>query len=175
MSATGKRELLAELLATHRLTVGVETGIYNGGGSLLGMHPDPLDELFVLDLQPANIEQVHANFPTVTTVCGDSAWTMPAVVRRIYVPALFWLDAHLVADLDTPGQLDAFPCPLYDELAQIVWHMAATGNRHVVAIDDLHLMGQNGWPTLDQLRAHVDQPGLWRRRELDAVMVLEPA
>lgn len=140
-----KRALLAHYKAEHGLNIGVETGIYQGGGSLMGLG---FDLLYLLDFQLDNCKEAKVRCPEAIVVCGDSRWTLPTVANRLPGPALFWLDAHWVEEYDQ--ELSAsFPCPLLDELAAI-----PRDQGHVVLIDDLRLLGnETGWPTLGEVRA----------------------
>ena len=169
LDATGKVELLRSLAVGRGYRVGVETGIYEGSGSLLQLHPEPLEVLYVLDLQVENVRRAKAAKPSATMVLGDSAWTIEAVCGRIASPALFWLDAHLI---ENDGELvELFPCPLLDELEAIMAHGLYWGS--TVLIDDLRLCnGSFGWPRLDEVRSLVDE--CWLREEADDIMLLTP-
>ena len=34
------------------------------------------------------------------------------------------------------------------------------------------MMGESGWPTVEQLRSHIDRFGCWDRSEADDIMTL---
>lgn len=172
-----KLRMLRDLAEEHGLTRMLETGIYQGHATGLGML-DLLERLYLLDAQLDNILEVkRIGDPRIVAVCGDSAWTITEVLcdsnsDDLDAPLLVWLDAHLVEQYDGDA-CDLLPCPLLTELEAVsVWAPEGT----VVAVDDLRMMGDNGWPTLEQLRAHVDAVGAgrWTVTETDDIMVLTP-
>jgi len=162
LSPVGKVNLLRETASAHGLRTMVETGIYSGHGSSMEML-DLCPTVYHLDFQHLNCADAIRACPSATVVCGDSRWTLPTVCRSLIEPALFWLDAHLI-DVDGP-LVDLYPCPLLDEL-EAIWTYGPVGS--VILIDDLRLMGDNGWPTMQRLR---EAAGMWLTvEELDDVM-----
>jgi hypothetical protein len=166
-----KVETLLAGVREHELTVLVETGIWQGGGSGMGVVDAGAvreDHYFVVDWQESNCELVRERYPRARVFCGDSAAVLPGIVaglERVGVPALFWLDAHgIEIDVGFP------PCPLYAELRAI--HSSSLP--HVVLIDDMHMMGGHDWPALDELRSFVDASGRWARTEEHDIMYLTP-
>jgi hypothetical protein len=73
---------------------------------------------------------------------------------------LFWLDAHPCTDRSAT---DA-PVPLLSELAAIAAHPVAG---HVILVDDMRLMGSEGFPAGEQLAL----PG-WRLQQVGDVAKL---
>ena len=140
-----KVELIRRYLVDSGCKVMVETGLYGGGGSGMNFAGTPLLDCYViLDKDPENCRIAKDNYPDAHVICGDSAKTLPGLLARLKVPALFWLDAHLVVDLDEMEALDEWPCPLLGELAAIkAWpHWALS----TILIDDVRLLGSYGWP-----------------------------
>jgi hypothetical protein len=144
LSHAEKVELLGQYLTDSQARVLVETGLYGGGGS--GMNfVDRIGQYIILDMDEGNCRIAKENFPDALVVCGDSGTTLPGVLARLHVPALFWLDAHLVVDIDETEALDEWPCPLLPELAAIAaWEHGAAST---VLIDDIRLLGSYGWPS----------------------------
>lgn len=143
-SHADKVDLLGSYLTDSRARVLVETGLYGGGGS--GMNfVDRVAQYVILDKDPGNCRIAKDNYPDALVICGDSGREMPGLLSRLHVPALFWLDAHLVVDLDETDALDEWPCPLLAELEAIrAWEHGYTST---VLIDDLRLLGSYGWPS----------------------------
>lgn len=82
---------------------------------------------------------------------GDSAEVLPRVIAGLSEPVLFWLDAHYSGGITARGPVDT---PIAQELQTIFKHQDRS---HVVLIDDAHeFVGENGYPTMDDLRAFVE-------------------
>ena len=164
LTPVGKIDLLRATATAHGLRTIVETGIYSGHGSSMEML-DLCPTVYLLDYDKDNCAAAMRACPTATVVCGDSKWTLPTVCRKLTEPTLFWLDAHLIEE-DGP-LTHLYPCPLIDEL-EAIWELAPIGS--VILIDDLRMMGENGWPTIERLR---QAAGVWEHRdEIDDVMRL---
>jgi hypothetical protein len=157
-----KIELIRSYLMSTGLRTMVETGLYNGNGSGMQLQ-DLLDTYIVCDISPEQCEAARAK--GFTAVEGDSGYSMPSVLAQLSGPAFFWLDAHLVSEQDEPnyssvmGELDAI----------LAWehHRAST-----ILIDDLRMMGREGWPTVEAVRVTVGN--VWVREETSDVMRLTP-
>lgn len=88
---------------------------------------------------------------------GDSAVVLPEIMRQLNESALFWLDAHFSGGVTAKGEKET---PIFAELAHIFTHDAPN---HIVLIDDARCFnGTHDYPTLEELRHHVEQlrPGL---------------
>lgn len=147
LDAAGKVDLLRSYASRFDAQVSVETGIYQGGASTPALG---LDHCFLLDVDPANCARAQERYPNATVVCGDSRWTMLAVVNELPLrgPVLFWLDAHWLPD-DVYAQ--AVPCPLLCEAEAIALKIPRF--QAVVLVDDVRLLdGTNGYPTLEQVK-----------------------
>jgi hypothetical protein len=88
--------------------------------------------------------------------CGDSTDVLPRILAELREPALFWLDAHVSTTRSARGTLAS---PAREELELILAHPVPG---HVVLVDDARLLtGEDGWPSVDELRALVAaKPGL---------------
>ena len=102
---------------------------------------------------------------------GDSAEVLPRVVAGLSEPVLFWLDAHYSGGITARGPVDT---PIAAELQAIFEH---PDGRHVVLIDDAHeFVGENGYPTIGDLRALVEafRPNLFVE-VLDNIIRISPS
>lgn len=152
-----KIEVLRDYVQRYGLRTMIETGLYNGNGSGMQMR-DLIDNYIVIDISPEQVAAARSK--GATSLCGDSATWMGAVLgntgvllelpgNEIIKSALFWLDAHLVAEAgeenssSLSGELDAI----------LAWPHAA---RSVVLIDDVRMMGREGWPTLAEVLARCE-------------------
>lgn len=82
-------------------------------------------------------------------ILGDSATELAKVVKRLKVPAIFWLDAHKCNDRPA---IETTECPLLAELEAI----KATGLPHLILIDDARYFvdrPSENWPTIEQVKA----------------------
>jgi hypothetical protein len=85
----------------------------------------------------------------VTLVQGDSADLLPHVAAAAPDRTLFWLDAHYSHGDTARSDEDT---PILRELNTVL----ARGDRgDVILIDDARMMGEPGWPTLDDIRERV--------------------
>jgi hypothetical protein len=129
----------------------VETGTYMGD-MVAAMSAD-FDQIHSIELGPDLFEKARQRFAGMAHVQlhqGDSATTLPEVLRRLNGPALFWLDGHYSAGITAKGSKDT---PIVEELEAIYRHDA---QRHVILIDDARLFdGSADYPTLDNLRKRV--------------------
>lgn len=136
-----KIEVLRDYSVRYGLRTMIETGLYNGRGSGMEMQ-DLLDLYWIIDCDPEQVEAARSNGFFAT--CGDTGEMFGVFISGVFRPCLFWLDAHLVANADEEngsslgGELDAI----------LAWPHAA---QSVVLIDDIRMMGREGWPTLAEV------------------------
>lgn len=133
----------------------IETGIWNGYGSCEQFQPEA--EVVAIELDDERAQLGRARGLDVRT--GDSAAILPTLLASRNAPALFWLDAHLVAEAHEINH-----SPLLDELAAIRDWPHASGS--VVLIDDVRMMGRPGWPSAKQVIDYIAQRCPWWDREL---------
>ena len=170
LSHGDKVELIGRYLDDSGLRVMVETGLYGGGGS--GMNfTARLDLYVIVDKDEENCRIARDNYPPplTTVLCGDSGVLMPRVLADLQGPALFWLDAHLVVDIDETEALDEWPCPLLAELDALNGWLYAPES--TVLIDDVRLFGSYGWPARSQVLASLDA---WTVEDRDDVIRCTP-
>jgi hypothetical protein len=162
LTYTAKLEVVRGYLERSGLRTMVETGMWNACGSGMQMQ-NLLDTYIVLDISPEQCAEARAR--GFTAVEGDSGYSMPSVLDTLTGPAFFWLDAHLVSEQNEQNYSSVM-----DELdAILAWphHRAST-----ILIDDLRMMGREGWPTVEGVRVKVGN--VWVREESSDVMRLTP-
>ena len=160
-----KQQVLADYFDRWRPAVVVETGLYNGIGSCYQFIGRA--RVVVCDISRRQCEQAEQAGVT-WAVPGDTRETFARVLENVHAPALFWLDSHLV----TVGGDDRNDAPLREELeALIAWPYAA---RSVVLIDDVRLMGLDGWPSLEWVLGACRLSGFWQVEVADDVVRCTP-
>lgn len=135
----------AEKFSIHTL---VETGTYRG--DMINATKNIFSEIFSIELDKTLYERAKkkfAKFAHISIIQGDSSEVLPHILTGITQPCLFWLDAHYSSGVTVKGNLET---PIISELQLIFAH--ALGEQ-VILIDDARLfVGQNDYPTLEQLR-----------------------
>ena len=143
-----KREFLVDLLRRHGISVFIETGTHLGQ-TAEAMAPH-VARCVTVELDSALYEEAKRrliDLANVEILHGDSSDVLPAILRTIHAPALFWLDAHYSGGRTAKGKLAS---PIESELNMIFDHPV---KNHVIAIDDARdLLGVGGYPSISQLR-----------------------
>ena len=143
----------------------VETGVWQGRGSLMQFRGAD-SEYVAVETSEASAREAWAQGYDVRV--GDSAVVLPFLLDCRDEPAFFWLDAHLVSEA-----YEVNSSPLLAEVAAIVAWPHAAGS--VVLIDDVRMMGREGWPSLRcVLERCFVQSGLWDMRLRDDILRLTP-
>jgi predicted O-methyltransferase YrrM len=140
-----KHAVLRDTASSHGLTILVETGTYTGETAWALRHE--FDRIETIELEPSLARLARIRFARTSSVRvheGDSASVLPEILESLDRPALFWLDAHPCTDRSATEA----PVPLVAELAAIVAHPV---DGHVVLVDDMRLMGSEGFPAVEQL------------------------
>jgi hypothetical protein len=129
----------------------VETGTYQCG--MIRAHLHHFDRIVSIELDDALYQDAVAQFgryPSVELLHGDSGVLLPAVVRALRGPALFWLDAHYSGRGTARGERDT---PIMKELECILGH---TAEDHVVLIDDAReFVGGHDYPILEEIEREI--------------------
>lgn len=142
----------------------VETGIWNGHGSCEQFQGEA--EVLCIELDNERAKLGRSRGLDVRT--GDSAELLPQLLLSRNAPALFWLDAHLVSEA---GEPDA--SPLVAELEAIrSWpHHAGS----VILVDDVRMMGRDGWPSAKQVIDYLtDRCPWWNLEVRDDILRVTP-
>lgn len=91
----------------------------------------------------------------VMIIYGDSGKLLPAYLKDITAPCLFWLDGHYSSEFFTGGEYIVTAkgdknTPIIDELTAILNHPV---KRHVILIDDARCFtGNNDYPSIKELK-----------------------
>jgi len=122
----------------------IETGTYLG--DMIWAQRNNFISIYSIELSKDLCLRARERFKGMWNVVifNSDSVTALQTLTSVIPSALFWLDAHYSGGETVRGDKD---CPLLDELDIIV----RSGGRHGILIDDLRLMGKNGWPTLEEI------------------------
>jgi len=131
----------------------IETGTYYG--DMVDSMRNHFASIHSIEVSEPLYQNAVKKFVGHNHIClyyGDSGYILPKILSNIKEPALFWLDAHYSGGETGRGDLDT---PIMKELQYIFSHPI---KNHVILIDDARsFTGQNGYPTLSQLREFVGE------------------
>ena len=158
---------IAELFGIRTL---VETGTQKG--ATLAATLDYFDRLYSIEIYQPSVIAARKRFrrwPKVTIIEGDSATALPALVKTIDEPILFWLDGHYSGE--GTGQGDQHS-PIVAEIDHIL--ALRPPGRDAIIIDDARLfVGKDGYPPLDKFLADMKARfGTVPRHADDAIFIL---
>jgi len=146
-----KQAIIRDYARRHRLSVLVETGTYRG--DMVAAMRNTFREIHSIELDAdlhRSATDRFAGSPHVFVYQGDSGKVMPAVLKGLQEPALFWLDGHFSGGVTAKAGTDT---PVRAEVAEI---FRAGGHAHVVLIDDARLFtGEGDYPSLAELESLV--------------------
>lgn len=146
-----KQRAVQEYAERYGLRVLVETGTYYG--EMVAAMRGRFDEIYSVEYDhalAARAAQKFASSPHIHILEGDSALKVPEILSKLDQPALFWLDAGYYGWAGLQGDKQR----LTTELESILSHRI---KQHVILMDDARgLNGQNGSPTVDQLKQRID-------------------
>ena len=151
-----KQRTVREYAERFGLRVLVETGTYYG--EMVAAMKKRFAEIYSVEYDralAARAQKKFSSLPHVHIVEGDSQKAIPEIIGRLQQPALFWLDAGYYGWAGLQGDKQR----LTSELEAIL-HDQRYG--HVILMDDARgLNGQNGAPTVEQLKQRIetDFPG----------------
>ena len=150
-----KQQTLREYGARFGLRVLVETGTYRG--DMVEALRNDFDRIYSIELSVTLHEQACRRFRGyrhISLIQGDSGKELSALMARIGVPTLFWLDGHYSAGVTARG---AHETPVLQELSHI---LSARSTGHVIVIDDARCFGTDpAYPELGDLRRLVQSFG----------------
>ena len=148
-SSRRKRRTIRRYARRFGTPVLVETGTYLG--TTVDALRDSFERVYSIELDTALYERAQARFAgddRIRILQGDSGKLLGKLAQEIEEPCLFWLDAHF-SDWDTARGME--PSPLRSELVDV---FARRNADDVVLVDDARLLtGQDGYPTVDEIRA----------------------
>lgn len=131
----------------------VETGTYRG--DMVAAMRGEFTQIYSIELSQELYSQAENRFShdkKVQILQGDSTHVLPSILWQIQSPTLFWLDGHYSAGITARGEKDT---PIVEEL-EIV--LKPESPACAILIDDARCFnGQNGYPTLEELKIIVHQ------------------
>ncbi len=126
----------------------IETGTYQG--KMLDLVRYRFEKLYSIEIGKSFFLEAHKRFQSsnVSIFLGDSVEILPMLLKRIMVPAVFWLDAHYWPS--SPFAKGKENCPIKTELQFLAKH--SFSHKHVILIDDYRcFIGKYGYPTEREL------------------------
>ena len=154
-----KQRAVVEYAERFALRMLVETGTYYG--EMIAAVHGRFAQIHSVEFDPAlaaRAQQKFARSRHVQVAQGDSQAFIERLLPTLQSPALFWLDAGYYGWAGVVGERDR----LVNELRAI---LCDREKQHVILMDDAHgLSGQNGAPTLEQLKATLAEE--LRRRDV---------
>ncbi|MFT3807429.1 hypothetical protein [Arenimonas sp.] len=146
-----KQATIRSYARKYGLKVLVETGTFHG--DMVEAMRKEFDRIYSIELSPelhARAKRRFSGCENIEILQGDSGTELGRLIERMHGPALFWLDGHYSAGETARGDKDT---PIFAELSHI---FRSDCRGHVVIIDDARCFGRDpDYPTLDELRAHV--------------------
>ncbi len=146
-----KQLTVREYAARYGLRVLVETGTYYG--EMVAAMKNRFDEIHSVEFDSRLAERAQKKFarwPHIHILQGDSQQVVPELLKSLARPALFWLDAGYYGWAGLQGDKQR----LTTELEAILSHHI---RNHVILMDDARgLNGQNGAPTVEQLKQRIE-------------------
>jgi hypothetical protein len=119
-------------------------------------------EIYSVEFDPALAARAAKKFsrwPHLHILHGDSQVAVPELLKSLREPALFWLDAGYYGWAGLQGDKQR----LTSELEAILRHP----KKHIILMDDARgLNGQNGAPTVDQLKQQIESEFPGRKVEV---------
>jgi hypothetical protein len=138
----------AERYGLHTL---VETGTYYG--EMVAAMRRRFDHIYSVEFDSALAHRAQKKFsrwPHIHILEGDSQRVVPELLQPLDQPALFWLDAGYYGWAGLQGNKQR----LTSELEAVLGHRIPN---HVILMDDARgLNGQNGAPTVEQLKQRIE-------------------
>jgi hypothetical protein len=148
-----KQRIVKDYARRFSLETMIETGTYLG--DMVDATRDVFTKSFSIELDEKLYQQAKQRFyrdKGISIIHGDSGEVLPDILAGIDEPCLFWLDGHYSGDITARGQVDT---PIVEELNHILNHAVAG---HVILIDDARcFVGENSYPTIDELKARILQ------------------
>lgn len=149
----------------------VETGT-QAGATLAATMPY-FDRLYSIEIYEPSVDAARKRFaahPKVKIIHGDSASALPALVKTIDEPILFWLDGHYSGKGTGMGEEHS---PIVAEIRHILELRPA--GRDAIIIDDARLfVGKDGYPPLDAFVTDVEKAFGTRPRVADDAIFIFP-
>lgn len=132
------KSLTVELLSQYKNNTFIETGSQHGYGIEVAIACG-FEKIYSIDIDPQCHHECSNKFKKeidkgqVELFIGDSAIMLQQILKKVYSPVTFWLDAHASA-----GIIGIATCPVLYELDQIKEHHIKT---HTILVDDRRMFG----------------------------------
>jgi hypothetical protein len=156
-----KQRTVKEYAQRFGLRVLVETGTYYG--EMVAAMKNRFTEVYSVEYEHALAVRAQKKFARsshIHIVEGDSQKAIPEIIASLRQPALFWLDAGYYGWAGLQGDKQR----LTTEFEAILRDHRF---RHVILMDDARgLNGQNGAPTVHQLKQHIESAFPGRKVEV---------
>jgi hypothetical protein len=156
-----KQRAVREYADRYGLRVLVETGTYYG--EMVAAMRQRFDEIYSIEYDHAlavRAAQKFARWNQIHILEGDSQQKIPEILSTLTTPALFWLDAGYYGWAGLQGDKQR----LTVELDSILQHQI---KEHIILMDDARgLSGENGAPTVDQVKRHIESAFPGRKVEV---------
>lgn len=149
----------------------VETGTYQG--AMIEAQRRFFKKIISVELDPKLCKAARKRFEKynhIEILEGDSGKVIPQLVPQLEKAVLFWLDGHYSSGVTAKGEKE---CPIYEELSPIL----KSKFHHIILVDDArHFVGENDYPTLEELAAFVKQirPGYQMEVKDDLIRITPP-
>ena len=155
-----KQRTVREYAERFHLRILVETGTYYG--EMVAAMKRRFDQIYSVEYDHQLAQRAIRKFsghPHIRILEGDSQQVVPELLKTVSGPALFWLDAGYYGWAGLQGNQQR----LTSELEAILRHPI----KHVILMDDARgLNGQNGAPTVDQLKQQIESEFSGRKVEV---------
>jgi len=157
-----KQRTVREYAEKYDLRILIETGTYYG--EMISAAKSSFDRIYSVENDPALAQRavrIFARDPNVQILEGDSQQVLPALLKSLAQPALFWLDAGYYGW----AGLESDKRRLSVELESILRHPV---KGHVILMDDAHgLDGKKGALTVPELKSRIESEFPGRKAEVD--------
>jgi len=148
-----KRRVVKSYAKKYSLFTFIETGTYQG--EMVDAMKNVCQNIYSIELSEMLYNQAKiklSGVPNVNLIHGDSSIKLKELLININDRCLFWLDGHYSGGETAKSDIET---PIMEELKIIFTH-SVTG--HIVLIDDARcFIGQNDYPTIDEIRSYVFQ------------------
>lgn len=155
-----KQRTVREYSERYSLRTLVETGTYYG--EMVAAMKCRFSQIYSIECDHQLAERAirkFASYPHIHILEGDSQQLVPELLKQVQQPALFWLDAGYYGWAGLQGNRQR----LTTELEAIL----RDRTEHLILMDDAHgLNGQNGAPTVDELKQKIETEFPGRRVEV---------
>ena len=166
-----KQRTVREYGKRYGLRVLIETGTYYG--EMISAVRNSFDRIYSVEFDPALAQRAVRKFARdskIQILEGDSQQVLPALLKSLAHPALFWLDAGYYGW----AGLESDKRRLSVELEAILRHPV---KGHVILMDDARgLDGKNGALTVPELKSQIESefPGHKVEVEYDILRITPP-